>query len=84
MDEHHQYVKVRVYPPPFSDPQAIDEDGYVTLPAGAKLADLLRELNIPLVRAAALLCKVNYQKAGASRVLEDGDTISFLTAFSGG
>jgi molybdopterin converting factor small subunit len=77
-------MRIRVYAPRFADHSGIDDDGFVTLPDGATLNDLLKTLRVPLRFAAVLFCLVNYEKAPLSRVLQDGDTVGFLALISGG
>ncbi len=77
-------MRIRVYAPPFADHTRIDDDGFVELPAGKTLDDLLKHLRVPLRRGAVLLFMVNYEHAKLSRILADGDTVSFLSLFSGG
>jgi molybdopterin converting factor small subunit len=77
-------LRIRVYAPAFADHSRIDDDGYVELPSGRTLDDLLRHLRIPFRRGAVLLFMVNYEHARLSRILADGDTVGFLSLFSGG
>ncbi|MCX6560559.1 MAG: MoaD/ThiS family protein [Candidatus Aminicenantes bacterium] len=77
-------MRIRVYAPRFADHTKIDDAGFVTMPDGATLNDLLKTLRMPLRFATVLFCLVNYEKASLSRVLEDGDTVGFLALVSGG
>jgi molybdopterin converting factor small subunit len=77
-------MRIRVYAPRFADHSQIDDDGFVTLPEGATLDDLLKKLRVPLRFAAVLFCQVNYGRAPLSRSLHDGDTVGFLALVSGG
>lgn len=77
-------MQIRVYVPPFADHSLIDDDGCVEVPAGATLDDLFRLLRIPLRRGLVLFSMVNYERAPLSRVLMDGDTVSFLSLVGGG
>lgn len=77
-------MRIRVYAPPVGDYTRIDEDGFVSLPEGATLDELFRVLRIPLRRGAVLFSMVNHEKSKLSRVLRDGDTVSFLGLVSGG
>ncbi|PKL24078.1 MAG: hypothetical protein CVV47_12530 [Spirochaetae bacterium HGW-Spirochaetae-3] len=77
-------MRIRVYAPPFADTVAIDELGFVALEDGATLGALLKRLRIPFRRIAATFCVVNYEKSAASRVLRDGDVVSFFSLLPGG
>jgi molybdopterin converting factor small subunit len=77
-------MKIRVYAPPFADHSRIDDDGFVELPDGRTLDDLLRHLRVPLRWGTVLLFMVNHEHAKLSRVLSDGDTVGFISLFSGG
>ena len=77
-------VKVRVYAPPLADPAAIDADGFVELPDGATLGELLSLLRVPLRPLAALFCMVNWRRAALRATLRDGDTVGFVGLLPGG
>lgn len=77
-------MKVRVYAPPLADPAAIDSDGFVTMPEGATLGELLASLRVPLRPLAALLCMVNWRRATLRTKLRDGDTVGFVGLLPGG
>jgi molybdopterin converting factor small subunit len=77
-------MRIRVYMPALADHSRIDDDGFVNLPDGRTFGDLLSYLHLPFPRGLAILCMVNYEKAKLSRTLADGDTVSFLSIFSGG
>lgn len=77
-------MRIRVYAPPFGDYAPLDEDGFVELPEGSTLDALLRLLRVPFRRGAVMFCMVNHERARLGRILEDGDTVSFLALVSGG
>jgi molybdopterin converting factor small subunit len=77
-------MRIRVYAPRFADHSKIDDDGFVTMPAGATLNDLLKALRVPFRFAAVMFCLVNYERSPLSRALRDGDTVGFLALLSGG
>ncbi len=77
-------MRIRVYPPPFGDYGAIDEDGYVELPEGASLNELMKRLKLPFRRGFVLFCMVNHEKASLSHILKEGDEVSFFALVSGG
>jgi molybdopterin converting factor small subunit len=77
-------MRIRVYAPRFADHARIDEDGFVQMPDGATLDDLLKNLRIPFRPGAAIFCTVNYRRVPRSTMLKDGDTVGFLALVSGG
>ncbi len=77
-------MRIRVYAPRFADFSKIDDDGFMTMPEGATLNDLLKRLRVPLRFAAAIFCLVNYERAPLSRKLQDGDTVGFIALLAGG
>ncbi len=75
---------IKVYLPPYIKSSRLCENGYVTMEEGATLKDLFKLLEVPYPHGMVHLCRVNYEKAGLSRELKDGDTVSFFTLISGG
>lgn len=77
-------MKVQVYPPPFANLDALDEDGMLLLEPGARLSAVYRQLKIPLVLQPLVICHVNYQRVKLNTQLKDGDIISFMLPLAGG
>jgi molybdopterin converting factor small subunit len=77
-------MRIKVYAPLFGDAEQLDESGYLEMPAGARLRDLYRKLNIPLIMRNAVVCQVNYERCGSGTKLQDGDIVSFIGPLSGG
>lgn len=77
-------MKVQVYPPPFANLNALDEDGMLMLEPGARLSMVYRRLKIPLVLQPLVVCHVNYQRVKLNTQLQDGDVISFILPLAGG
>lgn len=77
-------MKVQVFPPPLASLTHLDEDGMMTLPPGARLLTVYRQLKIPLVLQPLLICHVNYQRVNLSTPLKHGDVISFILPLAGG
>lgn len=77
-------MKIRVYAPPLADPSAIDADGFVELPDGATLGELLALLRVPLRPLAVRLCMVNWRRASLRTTLRDGDSVGFVGLLPGG
>lgn len=77
-------MTVQVYPPPFANLNALDEDGMLILEPGARLSTVYRRLKIPLVLQPLVICHVNYQRVKLNTQLKDGDVISFILPLAGG
>lgn len=77
-------MKVKVYPGPLCEGSALDEDGFMELPEGATVADVLKGISCPLPVKMLRLYAVNYKKASLSTKLNDGDIISVLAPLAGG
>ncbi len=77
-------LRIRVYAPPLGDHSPIDDEGFVELPEASTLNQLFKLLRIPLRQGAVLFCMVNYERSRLSRVLSDGDTVSFISLLAGG
>lgn len=77
-------MKVKVYPGPLCEGAALDEDGFVELPEGASVADILKMLKCPLPVRILGLYAVNYKKASLGTQLKEGDIISILAPLAGG
>ncbi len=77
-------LRIRVFMPLARDGARVDEDGFVEVPEGSTLGDLLRLLRVPFRRGAVLLTMVNYERSPLSRTLAEGDTVSFLSPVAGG
>ena len=77
-------MKVQVYPPPFANLTALDENGGLDLEPGACLFSVYRRLKIPLVLQPLIVCNVNYQRVKLNTQLKEGDVISFILPLTGG
>lgn len=77
-------MRIQVYPPPFANLNALDEDGMLILEPGARLSAVYRRLKIPLVLQPLVICHVNYQRVKLNTQLQDGDVISFILPLAGG
>ena len=77
-------MRVRIYASGYCNFEHIDDDGYMVLPEGATLNDVLSRLGIPRLFRRVLFTAVNYRQAKPDTRLEDGDVVSLLGALSGG
>jgi molybdopterin converting factor small subunit len=77
-------IRVKVFVPAFINHDKVDEDGWVILKEGSKMADLYQHLKIPLPLRFSFLYFVNYEKCNWGTILEDGDTITFFMPIAGG
>lgn len=77
-------MKIKVYAPSNSNHEVLDDNGFLELPKGSTLKDVLKKIGISTLSARILLCRVNYEKSSLNKELKDGDTITFFTPLSGG
>ncbi len=77
-------MRVKIYASGYCNFEHIDDDGFMTLPEGASVNDVLKRLGIPLLLRRFLFAAVNYNQAKPGTVLKDGDVVSLLGAMSGG
>ncbi len=77
-------MRIRVFPPPFSDFSAVDESGFIELPEGTTVGEALGALGVPFRTFAVALCAVNRRKTALDSVLRDGDVLSFHLLVPGG
>ena len=77
-------MRVKIYAAGYCNFEHIDDDGFMTLPEGATLNDVLSKLGIPRLLRRLLLTAVNYEQAKPGTRLKDGDVVSLLSAISGG
>lgn len=77
-------MKVQVYPPPFANLKALDENGMLILKPGTRLFTVYRRLKIPLFLQPLIVCSVNYERVKMNTQLKDGDIISFILPLAGG
>lgn len=77
-------MKVKVYPGPFRDTDALDEDGFMDIDEGAVVADVIKRLKCNLPVRLLSLYMVNYNKAKSDTKLKEGDVISVITPLIGG
>ena len=77
-------IRVKVYAPSWCNIEALDERGWLELPEGSTLADVLNQIKMPKFAAKILLAAVNSEKKPLDTVLEDGDMVSFFAMMAGG
>jgi molybdopterin converting factor small subunit len=77
-------IRVKVYAPSWCDIEVLDERGWIDLPEGSTLADVLKQIKMPKFAAKVLLAAVNSEKKPLDTVLEDGDMVSFFAMMAGG
>jgi molybdopterin converting factor small subunit len=77
-------IRVKVYAPSWCDIEVLDERGWIDLPEGSTLADVLKQIKMPKFAAKILLAAVNSEKKPLDTVLEDGDMVSFFAMMAGG
>ncbi len=77
-------IRVRVSPPPFFDRRKLDERGWIELPDGATLRDVLKVIGLPAALPGVMRASVNGALARRETVLRDRDTVGFVSMVSGG
>ena len=77
-------MKVKVIPPLGSDRSALDERGWMDVPAGTTVSDVLRIIRCNPVKAKLLLVSVNGERVSLRTELHDGDVVGFFSPVSGG
>jgi hypothetical protein len=77
-------IRIKVYAPPWCRVDKMDERGWLELPDGSKLGDVLKVIHLSQPVAALLRASVNGVVSAPSTRLEDGDVIGFFSLFSGG
>lgn len=77
-------IRVRVTPPPGCCRDRLDDRGWMELPEGARLSDVLREIRLPHIIARILMVSINGEIVKPDRQLCDGDSIGFISVITGG
>ena len=77
-------MKVKVIPPLGSDRSALDERGWMDVPMGTTVSDVLKIIRCNPVKAKLLLVSVNGEKVSLRTELCDGDVVGFFSPVSGG
>ena len=77
-------IRVKVYAPSWCNIAALDERGWIEMPDGSTLADVLKQIKLPKFAAKILLAAVNSEQKPLDTVLKDGDMVSFFAIMAGG
>jgi molybdopterin converting factor small subunit len=77
-------IRVRVTAPPGCSRKRLDERGWMELPDGARLSDVLRAIRMPKILARILMVSINGAAATPDTELINGDSIAFFSIVSGG
>ena len=80
----HRTMKVKVIPPLGSDRSRLDERGWVEIPDGSSVNEVLKMIKCNRVKAKLLLVSVNGERVGLRTELHDGDVVGFFSPISGG
>jgi molybdopterin converting factor small subunit len=77
-------IHVKVYAPSWCNIKALDERGWITMPDGSTLHDVLVKIRMPALIARILFAAVNSEKKPLDTILKDGDMVSFFSMMPGG
>lgn len=77
-------IRVRVTAPPGCSRKRLDERGWMELPDGARLSDVLRAIRMPKILARILMVSINGAAATPDTELTNGDSVAFFSIVSGG
>lgn len=77
-------IRVKVYAPSWCNIQVLDEQGWINMPEGATLSDVLGRIRMPKLAARLLLAAVNSETKPLDTELKDGDRVSFFAMMAGG
>lgn len=77
-------IRVRVTPPPFFDRSRLDERGWIELPEGSTLGDVMKLLKMPRPLSGFMRASINGAISAPDTELRDRDTIGFVSLFFGG
>lgn len=77
-------IKIKVYPGPLCNSDALDEDGFIQAEEGTTVGDLLRQIGCPKTVERAGLFTVNQRRTKTNMKLNDGDVLSIIAPVAGG
>jgi len=77
-------MKIKVLPPHGCDRSCLDERGWMEVPEGTKVWDVLRMIRCNPLKAKILLVSRNGMRTTLHAELQDGDILGFLMPVSGG
>lgn len=77
-------MKIKVFPPPGCSRECLDERGWMYMPEGSTVSDVLRAIHCNKAKAKLLLCSLNGERTKFSAQLKDGDVIGFFFPVAGG
>ena len=77
-------MRVKVFPPIGCDRDMLDERGWMEVPEGTSVSDVLRIIRCSKLKAKLLLVSVNGERAQMKQELHDGDVVGFFAFVSGG
>ena len=77
-------MKVKIFPPMGCKTDCLDERGWVNLPEGSTVSDVLKAIGCSKLKAKLLLCSLNGERVELNTPLKDGDVVGFFAPVSGG
>lgn len=77
-------MRVKVIPLIGMRTKALDDYGWMEMPEGALLSDVIKALGVPALVARFFQLHLNGLKQPLDTALKDGDVVSFFAIVSGG
>ena len=77
-------IRVKVFPPRGCERSALDERGWLEMPEGSTVADVLKIIRCSRARAKLLMVSLNGVKTNLNAELRDGDVLGFFALIAGG
>ena len=77
-------MRVKVFPPVGCKRDCLDERGWMEIPEGSTVSDVLNKIHCSRLKAKLLLCSLNGERVDLNAPLKDGDVIGFFSPVSGG
>jgi len=77
-------MRVKVFPPLGKAVKNVDDRGWMELPDGSTLADVLKKGGIPRLMAKMLMVRLNSEAVPLSTEVRDGDVVGFISIIAAG
>ncbi len=77
-------MRVKVFPPLGKAVKNVDDRGWMELPEGSTLADVLKKGGIPRIMAKTLMVRLNSEPMPLNTEVKDGDVVGFFSIIAAG